>query len=90
MRIKILSPAEDDLVEAYRFYESPSEGLGTYFMDTLYSDIDALAYYSGMHLVVLGYHRQPSKQFPFAVYYRVVDDTVLVTPFLIAAIIQVG
>jgi plasmid stabilization system protein ParE len=78
MRIKILSTAEDDLKEGYRFYDSQSAGLGTYFLDTLYSDIDSLAYFAGMHRVVSGYHRLLSKRFPFAVYYRIVDDTVLV------------
>lgn len=78
MRIKILSSAEDDLEEGYRFYESQAGGLGTYFLDTLYSDIDSLAYFSGMHRVVLGYHRLLSKRFPFAVYYRVTEDTALV------------
>ncbi|MDO8812470.1 MAG: type II toxin-antitoxin system RelE/ParE family toxin [Gallionella sp.] len=78
MRIKILSIAEDDLEEGHRFYESQADGLGTYFLDTLYSDIDSLAYFAGMHRVVLGYHRLLSKRFPFAVYYRVADDIVIV------------
>lgn len=82
MRIKILSAAETDLEEGYRFYESQSDGLGTYFLDTLYSDIDSLAYFAGMHRIVLGYHRLLSKRFPFAVYYRVVDDVVLVSAIL--------
>ena len=78
MRVKILSVAEDDLEEGYRFYESQADGLGTYFLDTLYSDIDSLAYFAGMHRVVLGYHRLLSKRFPFAVYYRVAGDEVIV------------
>jgi plasmid stabilization system protein ParE len=78
MRIKILSTAEGDLEDGYRFYESQAGGLGTYFLDTLYSDIDSLAYFAGMHRVVLGYHRLLSKRFPFAVYYRVTEDTALV------------
>ena len=78
MKIKILSSAEDDLTEGYRFYESQADGLGTYFLDTIYSDIDSLAYFAGMHRVVLGYHRLLSKRFPFAVYYRVTEDTALV------------
>lgn len=78
MRVKILSAAEDDLEEGYRFYESQADGLGTYFLDTLYSDIDSLAYFGGMHRIVLGYHRLLSKRFPFAVYYRVANDAVLV------------
>jgi len=78
MRIKILSIAEDDLEEGYRFYDSQADGLGTYFLDTLYADIDSLSYFAGMHRIVLGYHRLLSKRFPFAVYYRIVDDVVLV------------
>jgi plasmid stabilization system protein ParE len=78
MRVQILSVAEDDLEEAYRFYESQADGLGTYFLDTLYSDIDSLGYFAGIHHVVFGYHRLFSKRFPFAVYYRVDDDVALV------------
>ena len=78
MRINILSTAEDDLEDGYRFYEVQADGLGTYFLDTLYSDIDSLAYFAGMHRIVLGYHRLLSKRFPFAVYYRVADDEVIV------------
>ena len=78
MRIKILSVAENDLEEGHRFYESQADGLGTYFLDTLYSDIDSLAYFAGMHRVVLGYHRLLSKRFPFAVYYRVADNDVTI------------
>jgi len=78
MRVKILSVAEVDLEEGYQFYESQSDGLGAYFLDTLYSDIDSLAYFAGIHREVMGYHRLLSKRFPFAVYYRIVDDTVLV------------
>lgn len=78
MRIKILSSAETDLEEGHQFYESQSEGLGTYFLDTLYSDIDSLAYFAGMHRIVQGYHRLLSKRFPFAIYYRVADDNVIV------------
>ncbi len=60
MRIKILSAAESDLEEGYRFYESQADALGTYFLDTLYSDIDSLVYFAGMHRIVLGYRRRGS------------------------------
>jgi len=69
MRIRILSAAEEDLEEGFRFYESQLPGLGSYFLDSLYSDIDSLAYFGGIHQVVFGYHRQLSKRFPFAIYY---------------------
>jgi hypothetical protein len=61
MKIRILSPAERDLEEGYHFYESQSPGLGSYFLDSLYSDIDSLAYFGGIHQLVFGYHRLLSK-----------------------------
>lgn len=82
MRIKILSAAEKDLEEGYRFYESQSPDLGLYFLDSLYSDIDSLVYFGGIHQEVFGYHRQLSKRFPFAVYYRIIDNVVVVFAIL--------
>lgn len=42
MRIRILDLAERDLLEGYGFYDAQDSGLGDYFLDTLFSDIDAL------------------------------------------------
>ena len=36
MKIRILSAAETDLEEGYRFYESQQAGLGSYFLDSLF------------------------------------------------------
>jgi hypothetical protein len=60
MRVRILSVAENDLEDGYRFYESQLSGLGSYFLDSLYSDIDSLAFFGGIHPMVFGYHRQLS------------------------------
>jgi hypothetical protein len=49
MKVRILSAAEDDLEEGFRFYESQLRGLGSYFLDSLYSDIDSLSYFGGIH-----------------------------------------
>ena len=79
MKIKILNSANQDMIDGYWFYEKQAEGLGTYFLDTLFSDIDSLKIYAGIHsLHFEKYHRLLSKRFPFAVYYRIEDDTVLV------------
>jgi len=78
MKISILSAAENDIEEGYRFYESQHPGLGSYFLDSLYSDIDSLAYFGGVHRTVLGHHRLLAKRFPFAVYYRIIDNEVVV------------
>jgi plasmid stabilization system protein ParE len=78
LRIKILDAAEKDLEEGYWFYEAQNTGLGSYYLDSLYADIDSLAYFGGIHRVVFGYHRMLSRRFPFAVYYRVIDEVVVV------------
>jgi hypothetical protein len=82
MRVTILDAAERDLEEGYRFYERQYTGLGSYFLDSLYSDIDSLSYYGGIHHTIFGYHRLLSKRFPFAVYYKMLEDEILVTAVL--------
>jgi hypothetical protein len=49
MNIRILDDAEQDLLDGYRFYESQGEGLGEYFLNSLFSDIDSLRLYAGIH-----------------------------------------
>jgi hypothetical protein len=58
MKIRILASASRDLIDGYRFYEQQSEGLGSYFLDSLYSDIDSLLVSAGVHAVHFDkYHR---------------------------------
>jgi len=45
--VKILDAAEKDLEDGYRFYERTAPGLGSYFLDSVYSDIDSLSYFGG-------------------------------------------
>ena len=79
MKIKILASVNQDLIDGYYFYEKQTEGLGAYFLDTLFSDIDSLKIYAGIHSIHLNrYHRLLSKRFPFAIYYRIENDIVLI------------
>lgn len=55
MKIEILSIAMVDIQPGQRFYERQQEGLGAYFLDSLYYDIDALLLYAGMHQRFFGY-----------------------------------
>ena len=75
MKIRILDEAKEDLLDGFRFYEMQDTGLGDYFLDSLFSDIDSLCLYAGIHSVHFGYHRLLSRRFPFAVYYRVEGET---------------
>ncbi len=81
MKIRVLTSASQDLIDGYRFYEKQSEGLGSYFLDSLYPDIDALANYGGIHPIYFN-NRALSKRFPFAIYYRIESNTVLVYAIL--------
>lgn len=83
MKIQILRTAQQDLIDGYQFYEKQAEGLGAYFLDTLFSDIDSLMVNAGIHSIHFGkYYRLLSKRFPFAVYYRVENHTARVYAIL--------
>jgi hypothetical protein len=43
VRIEVLPEAQFDLVSGFRFYERQARGLGQYFLDSLFSDIELLA-----------------------------------------------
>lgn len=79
MKIEILKSAYQDLISGFYFYEKQGKGLGAYFLDTLFSDIDSLQIYAGIHSIHFDkYHRLLSKRFPFAIYYRVEEDMVTI------------
>ena len=78
MKIEILDEAKQDLIDGFRFYEPRYERLGDYFLDSLFSDIDSLCFFDGIHPMHFGYHRLLSKRFPFAVYYRVKNNVIRV------------
>lgn len=78
MRIRILDQAKLDLKDGFKFYEERQESLGHYFLDTLYSDIDSLAIYGGIHPTRHGFHWVLSKRFPYAIHYSITEDMVSV------------
>jgi hypothetical protein len=79
MTLQLLDQAENDLVEGFRFFEAQQPGLGSYFLDNLYGDIESLHLYAEIHRRVWKrYHRLLSKRFPFAVFYTIADDDIFV------------
>ena len=78
MKIRILSSAFNDLADGRDFYEHQGDGLGSYFLDSLFSDIDSLVLYAGIHRKFSGFHRLLSKRFPYAVYYQIETEPVVV------------
>lgn len=83
MKVRIEAPARNDLVQGYEFYEESEEGLGEYFLATLYSDIESLRIFGGTHRKEYKFlHRALSSKFPFAIYYGVQKDEVVVKAVL--------
>jgi plasmid stabilization system protein ParE len=80
--ITILPSAREDLGSGAEFYESQLEGLGRYFLETLFAEIDNLKDYAGIHPRAFGYHRLLSRRFPYAVYYSIDADSAIVKAIL--------
>lgn len=78
MRLRILDSALEDLDRGRLFYERQGEGLGVYFLDSLFAEIDSLVLYAGIHRKVFGFHRLITRRFPYGVYYRLEEDSVVV------------
>ena len=83
MKICLTQSAEADLLSGFMFYERQQTGLGEYFLDSLYADIDALMLYAGVHSKPIGrFHRILAKRFPFAIYYDLANDIATVVAVL--------
>jgi plasmid stabilization system protein ParE len=76
MTIKIAKSAHQDLLDGYTFYEKQKEDLGNYFIKTLFADIDTLQDTAGIHTSFFNYHRKLSHTFPFAIYYKIINNIV--------------
>ena len=82
MKIKISESAYRDLDEGFAFYELQEDSLGSYFQDSLFSDIDSLKIYAGIHSIHLGKYRLLSKRFPYSIYYTIKNDVIIVSAIL--------
>lgn len=78
MKVRILRSALEDLAAGRRFYDQRAEGIGGYFFDSLFSEIDSLSLFAGIHRVQFGFHRLLARRFPFAIYYRILDGETVV------------
>lgn len=78
MKIKVLRTAFSDIAWAQEFYEQQQKGLGIYFQDSIFADIDSLIVYADTHPQVFGFYRALSKTFPYAIYYKIDGENVIV------------
>jgi plasmid stabilization system protein ParE len=83
MQVRISRSAEEDLLNGLAFYERQQAGVGGYFLDSLYADIDSLMLHGGIHPKPHGrLHRMLAKRFPFAIYYDLQAESVTVVAVL--------
>lgn len=78
MNLNILPSAFADLAQGRDFYDDRNVGLGEYFLDTLFAEIESLRIYAGIHNKQFGYYRLLANRFPYAVYYQIENEGVVV------------
>jgi plasmid stabilization system protein ParE len=78
MKVQVLRSAMEDLAAGRKFYDRQETGVGDYFFDSLFAEIDSLALYAGIHSVHFGFHRLLAKRFPYAIYYKISDGKAIV------------
>jgi hypothetical protein len=82
MKLRILESARRDLLAGYNFYERQERGVGEYFLNSLFADIDSLTLYGGIHPLKHGLHWMLASRFPYAVYYRLEKEVIVVRAVL--------
>jgi hypothetical protein len=80
--VRVQDGAVSDIREAITFYGRREQSLGNYFFDSLLVDLESLSFYSGIHPKCFGLYRMLAKRFPFAIYYTMKEDVVLVIAVL--------
>jgi plasmid stabilization system protein ParE len=78
MKVLILPSALGDLQDGFDFYEEQVAGVGDHFFRCLFSDIDAIVHHAGVHRKIHGHHRAIARRFPYAIYYTIERDTILI------------
>jgi plasmid stabilization system protein ParE len=82
VKIRIQPSAKQDIRRGYRFYEERESGLGSYFSDSIYTSIDSLQLYAGIHRTRGPFYRFHARPFPFWIYYRIDKDICFIVAVL--------
>ncbi|MBN2657229.1 MAG: type II toxin-antitoxin system RelE/ParE family toxin [Calditrichaeota bacterium] len=82
MIIKLSESARKDLHKGFNYYEEKSSGLGNYYIDSMFSEIDSLQIYAGIHIKIDNHFRLLTKRFPYSIYYRIVDEIIYIDAVL--------
>ena len=80
--VSLLDAALLDLEAGRQFYDGQDPGVGQYFLDSVFEDIQSLRDTAGIHPVHFGYPRMLAKRFPFAIYYELDENSARVVAVL--------
>ena len=78
MKLRLLRSAIEDLAEGRSFYDLQQPGIGDYFFESLFSDIESIGPKAGIHTLHFGFHRALAARFPYAIYYRILDEEAVI------------
>lgn len=82
MTVVILEDAAADIELGRQFYESCEAGIGEYFVDSIFADLERLVVLAGVHPANFGFRRMLCRRFPYAIYYEVEGHTAFVYAIL--------
>ncbi|MDE0458140.1 MAG: type II toxin-antitoxin system RelE/ParE family toxin [Chromatiales bacterium] len=78
MNLRFLDPAEEEMLEAVRSYESQAVGLGERFLDEVEGCMDLLLDRPYIGRRIEEFRRFPLRKFPFSLIYALEDDDLVV------------
>lgn len=77
--LSFLPEVEDDAINAYRWYEQKSKGLGEEFLRAFDASTAEITRSPGLYpKVYQSFHRKLLKRFPYAVYFLIERKTIIV------------
>lgn len=83
LSVRLRSEAEEDVEDVARWYEEQQRGLGQQFLDEVMHTFDSVAEQPAMFPAVgRGAHRALTRRFPFGVYYRIEETSVVVVAIM--------
>ena len=78
-QVTVRKAAETDLLEAARWYDMQSKGLGTEFLRAIEGCIAAISRNPRQYPILYrGVRRSLARKFPFGIFYIVAKDTVII------------
>ena len=78
-KLEINGAAEEEIFEAYNWYEQQSEGLGERFIGELETLFKKITKHPQHYKIARSVFRQAAiKSFPFVIYFEIVDKSIVV------------